>query len=72
RCPLGGDPLAVRAGALGPGWLGGRRADARVAPWVDLSRVPRMAGGASQEAPRDLSTDLRPLALSLWLADHGG
>lgn len=72
KTPLRGDPLAVRAAALGPGWLGGRRADARVAPWVDLSRVPRMAGGASQEAPRDLSTDLRPLALSLWLADHGG
>jgi asparagine synthase (glutamine-hydrolysing) len=72
KTPVHGDPLAVRAAAHGEGWLGGRTADARVAPWVDLSRVPRLAGGASGEAPRRLHEDLRPLALSLWLADHGG
>lgn len=70
KTPLADDPLRVRFRALGEGWLGGRRAGARVAPWVDLSRVPRLAGGASDEAPRRLHEDLRPLALSLWLADH--
>ena len=72
KTPLSGDVLGVRAAALGPGWLGGRAADARVARWVDLSRVPRMAGGASGEPPRHLHEDLRPLALSLWLAHHAG
>jgi asparagine synthase (glutamine-hydrolysing) len=68
KTPVSGDPIAVRAAALGPGWLGGRTAGPAVAPWVDLSRVPRLTGGASDEAPRDLSADLRPLALSLWLS----
>lgn len=72
KTPVRGDPLAVRLDALGAGWLGGRTADARVAPWVDLSRVPRLAGGASSEPPLRLFQDLRPLALSLWLADHAG
>ena len=71
KTPLAGDPLAVRLQALGPGWLGGRAADARVAPWVDLARVPALAGGAAPEPPGDLSRDLRPLALSLWLARRG-
>lgn len=72
KTPLRGDPLAVRAAALGDGWLGGRRVDARVAPWIDRSRVPRLTGGTLDQAPRSLHQDLRPLALSLWLADHGG
>jgi asparagine synthase (glutamine-hydrolysing) len=70
KTPLSGDPLRVRLKALGAEWLGGRTADARVAPWVDLSRVPRLAGGAADQAPRRLHEDLRPLALSLWLAHH--
>jgi asparagine synthase (glutamine-hydrolysing) len=70
KTPLADDPLEVRFRAGGEGWLGGRTADARVAPWVDLSRVPRLAGGAGDRAPRPLYQDLRPLALSLWLADH--
>jgi asparagine synthase (glutamine-hydrolysing) len=70
KTPVAGDMLGVRAADLGPGWLGGRTADARVAPWVDLSRVPRLAGGASAEPPRRLHEDIRPLALSLWLAHH--
>ena len=71
KTPLADDPLEVRFRAGGAGWLGGRTADAaRVAPWIDLSRVPRLAGGLSGEAPRRLHEDLRPLALSLWLADH--
>lgn len=72
KTPLSGDPLTVRLQALGEGWLGGRTADARVAPWIDLSRVPALAGGASPEPPLNLSEDLRPLALSLWLARRGG
>ncbi len=68
KTPVHGDPLQVRLNALGDGWLGGRTAGPAVAPWVDLSRVPRLTGGASAEAPRDLSADLRPLALSLWLS----
>jgi asparagine synthase (glutamine-hydrolysing) len=72
KTPLSGDPLGVRFGALGADWLGGRAADARVAPWVDLARVPALAGGASPEPPLDLSLDLRPLALSLWLSRRGG
>lgn len=72
KTPLAADPLAVRYQALGAGWLGGRTADAGVAPWIDLSRVPAAAGGASPEPPLDLSEDLRPLALSLWLARRGG
>ena len=72
KTPVRGDPIAVRAAALGAGWLGGRRADGRVAPWVDLARVPRLAGGASAEPPRRLYEDIRPLALTLWLADHAG
>ena len=72
KTPLSADPLTVRFAALGPGWLGGRTADARVAPWVDLARVPALAGGAAPGPPRDLSTDLRPLALSLWLSRRGG
>ena len=71
KTPVAGDPIAVRAAALGPGWLGGRTAGPNVAPWVDLSRVPRLTGGASDEAPRGLSADLRPLALSLWLSRSG-
>jgi asparagine synthase (glutamine-hydrolysing) len=70
KTPLAGDPLEVRFRALGEGWLGGRAADARVGPWVDLSRVPRLAGGLADDPPRRLYQDLRPLALSLWLADH--
>ena len=72
KTPVRGDPLAARAAALGDGWLGGRTLDDRVAPWVDLARVPRFAGGASAEPPRRLYEDLRPLALALWLADHPG
>jgi asparagine synthase (glutamine-hydrolysing) len=72
KTPLSGDPLAARLDALGPEWLGGRAADERVAPWVDLARVPALAGGAGPGPPRDLSTDLRPLALSLWLSRRGG
>jgi asparagine synthase (glutamine-hydrolysing) len=68
KTPVADDPIAVRAAALGDGWLGGRTAGPEVAPWVDLSRVPRLTGGASDEPPRDLSADLRPLALSLWLS----
>jgi asparagine synthase (glutamine-hydrolysing) len=70
KTPVVGDMLGVRADDLGEAWLGGRTADARVAEWVDLSRVPRFAGGASPEPPRYLYEDIRPLALSLWLADH--
>jgi asparagine synthase (glutamine-hydrolysing) len=70
KTPVVGDMLGVRAADLGDRWLGGRTADARVAPWVDLSRVPRLAGGASAQAPRYLYEDIRPLALSLWLAHH--
>ncbi|HYR07254.1 MAG TPA: asparagine synthase-related protein [Longimicrobium sp.] len=70
KTPVAEDMIEVRARDLGPGWLGGRAADARVAPWVDLSRVPRAAGGASAAPPRYLYEDLRPLALSLWLAHH--
>lgn len=72
KTPVRGDMLAVRAATLGPGWLDGHAADARVAPWVNLSRVPRLAGGASGAPPRRLYEDLRPLALSLWLANHRG
>jgi asparagine synthase (glutamine-hydrolysing) len=70
KTPVVGDMLGSRADDLGDQWLGGRTADARVAPWVDLSRVPRLAGGASPEPPRHLYEDIRPLALSLWLAHH--
>jgi asparagine synthase (glutamine-hydrolysing) len=70
KTPVWGDPLAVRAAALGAGWLGGRTAGPAVSPWVDLSRLPRLTGGASDEVPRDFSADFRPLALSLWLAQH--
>ncbi|WP_420125049.1 asparagine synthetase B family protein [Longimicrobium sp.] len=70
KTPVAKDMLEVRAADLGDRWLGGRTADARVAPWVDLSRVPRLAGGASDAAPRYLYEDIRPLALSLWLAHH--
>lgn len=70
KTPVAGDMLGSRADDLGDAWLGGRTADARVAPWVDLSRVPRFAGGASPEPPRWLYEDIRPLALSLWLAHH--
>lgn len=70
KTPVAGDMLGSRADDLGAAWLGGRTADARVAPWVDLSRVPRLAGGASPEPPRWLYEDIRPLALSLWLAHH--
>jgi asparagine synthase (glutamine-hydrolysing) len=70
KTPLADDPLEVRLRAGGEGWLDGRTAGANVAPWVDLSRVPRLAGGTLDQAPRRLYEDLRPLALSLWLADH--
>jgi asparagine synthase (glutamine-hydrolysing) len=70
KTPVAGDMLGVRAADGGAGWLGGRTAGANVAPWVDLSRVPRMAGGASADPPRRLYEDIRPLALSLWLAHH--
>jgi asparagine synthase (glutamine-hydrolysing) len=72
KTPVAEDMVEARARDLGPGWLGARMADARVAPWVDLSRVPRQAGGRSAEPPRHLYEDIRPLALSLWLADHAG
>ncbi|HEU0302898.1 MAG TPA: asparagine synthase-related protein [Longimicrobium sp.] len=68
KTPLADDPLAVRLRVLGRGWLGGRTAGREVAPWVELARVPSLAGGASAEAPLSLSADLRPLALSLWLS----
>lgn len=70
KTPVHGDPLAVRAAALGPGWLGGRAATDLVAPWVNLARVPRAAGGASDQPARRLFEDIRPLALTLWLAHH--
>jgi asparagine synthase (glutamine-hydrolysing) len=70
KTPVAKDMLAVRAADRGAGWLGGRTAGADVAPWVDLSRVPRLAGGASGDPPRNLYEDIRPLALSLWLAHH--
>jgi len=72
KTPLAGDPLAARLQALGPAWLGGRRLEERVRPWVDPARVSALAGGASPEPPPHLSDDLRPLALSLWLSTHAG
>lgn len=72
KTPLADDPLAARLRVLGRGWLGGRTAGPNVAPWVDLARVPALAGGASAGAPHALSADLRPLALSLWLSRTGG
>ncbi|HEU4881389.1 MAG TPA: asparagine synthase-related protein [Longimicrobium sp.] len=70
KTPVVGDMLGVRAADGGASWLGGRTAGPNVAPWVDLSRVPRLAGGASARPPRYLYEDIRPLALSLWLAHH--
>ncbi|HEX8395543.1 MAG TPA: asparagine synthase C-terminal domain-containing protein, partial [Longimicrobium sp.] len=72
KTPVAGDPLAVRARALGDGWLGGLRAGPEVLPWVDLDRVPSFTGGASPDRSASLHTDLRPLALSLWLATMRG
>jgi asparagine synthase (glutamine-hydrolysing) len=72
KTPLAGDPLEARLRDRGADWLGGRRVDARVAPWVDPSRVPAIAGGASPEPSASPYDDLRPLALSLWLAQRGG
>jgi asparagine synthase (glutamine-hydrolysing) len=67
KTPVADDPLAVRARALGDGWLGGRTVDRAVSPWVDVARVPGVAGGGSPHPPRRLYQDIRPLALSLWL-----
>ncbi|HEX2077959.1 MAG TPA: asparagine synthase-related protein [Longimicrobium sp.] len=72
KTPLADDPLAARLRVLGRGWLGGRSAAPNVAPWVELARVPALAGGASAQPPHALSADLRPLALSLWLSRTGG
>lgn len=68
KTPLADDPLAVRFRRQGVAWLGGRAVGPEVAPWVDASRVPSATGGRSADAPSPFWIDIRPLALSLWLA----
>lgn len=68
KTPLAGDPLALRHARDGGAWLGGRTVGAEAAPWVDLDRVPAAVGGRSPEPPVHYWEDVRPLALSLWLA----
>ena len=68
KTPLVGDPLALRRERDGAAWLGGRTVSDAVAPWVDVDRVPAATGGRSADLPRYDWEDIRPLALSLWLA----
>jgi asparagine synthase (glutamine-hydrolysing) len=67
KTPLVDDPLALRQARDGAAWLGGRAVADEVARWVDLSRVPAVAGGRSADAPHRMWEDIRPLALSVWL-----
>lgn len=68
KTPLVGDPLALRRERDGDAWLGGRTVAEEAARWVDVARVPAATGGRSAEPPRHFWEDIRPLALSLWLA----
>ncbi|HET7461745.1 MAG TPA: asparagine synthase-related protein, partial [Longimicrobium sp.] len=72
KSPLPDDPLEVRRRAHGDGWLGGRTLGPEVAPWVDVSRVPAIAGGRAQGPGEPLWRNLRPLSLSVWLRGAGG
>lgn len=72
KTPLADDPLRVRWREQGQAWLGGRTVTDRVRPWVDVDRVPAAAGGRSPAPPERLWQDIRPLALSLWLAGRTG
>ena len=72
KTPAGGDVLATRREAHGPGWIGGRTVGSEVEPFVDAARLSRAVGGASAEEPGELWVDLRPLALSLWLRGEPG
>lgn len=67
KTPLPEDPLEARLRAQGGDWLGGRALGEEVAPWVDVERVPRVAGGRLEGLPDPLWPHLRPLGLSLWL-----
>jgi asparagine synthase (glutamine-hydrolysing) len=72
KTPLRDDPLEVRLQERGDAWLGGRMVGDEVAPWIDLARVPRLAGGRGEGSPGPVWPHLRPLALSLWLRrPHG-
>ncbi|HEX6039030.1 asparagine synthetase B family protein [Longimicrobium sp.] len=68
KTPLTGDPLALRRARDGDAWLGGRTIGDEVARWVDVARVPAAMGGRSPAPPVRTWEDVRPLALSLWLA----
>lgn len=68
KTPLVGDPLALRQARDGAAWLGGQRVMGEVGRWVDLARVPAATGGRSANPPQLFWQDIRPLALSLWLA----
>ncbi|MDB4947879.1 MAG: asparagine synthase [Gemmatimonadetes bacterium] len=67
KSPLAGDPLRALRARGGEGWLGERTVGSEVEGLVDASRVPRDAGGAGESPSRDLTADLRPLCLTLWM-----
>jgi asparagine synthase (glutamine-hydrolysing) len=70
KAPFAGDLLAALRARGGSGWLGGLGVDASVDALVDRAAVPRAAGGLAGARPGDLSVDLRPLCLALWLRDR--
>ncbi|HEX9937536.1 MAG TPA: asparagine synthase-related protein, partial [Longimicrobium sp.] len=72
KAPLPQDPLEVRRRAHGPGWLDGRTLGPEVEPWVDVARVPAVAGGRAPGDGEPLWLNLRPLSLSVWLRGQRG
>lgn len=72
KTPLREDPLEARRRAQGEDWLAGRTLGDEVAPWVNVARVPRAAGGRDEDLPDPLWPHLRPLGLALWLRRQRG
>jgi asparagine synthase (glutamine-hydrolysing) len=70
KSPFAGDLLAALRRRGGSGWLGDLRVGEAVDALVDRAAVPRDAGGPGSARSADLSTDLRPLCLTLWLRDR--
>lgn len=71
KSPLPGDPLLARHERDGDAWLGGRTLGPEVEAYVDPAQVSRTVGGRGPADDAPLWTQLRPLALSLWLRSPG-